>query len=395
MKLGHALRPGGRSSGVIKGSVAAEPADDLVPGFSASGQDVWLENAVYSGPGLVVNAVGARCGRVFEADGQWGVVANTSVLIPQAGHAPHFLWYLVNNKDFWEKGGTAQPYVRIQETLARRVWLPSREQQQSIADYLDTETTRIDALIAKKRRLVELLDERFEAAVFHAVTRGVRGPRPTAPSRLSWVGQIPFGWGTPTVSANFDLQLGKMLNAEALDGSEQYPYVRNVNVQWDRIDFDDLARMHFGAADRKRCNLRRGDVPVCEGGEVGRAAVWSGTPPDCFFQKAIHRVRPRGDANGRYLMYCLRAAAKQSVFSVEGNQSTIVHLTGEQLRSHRFPWPPVDEQREIVEALDQRASTRDTTADVVGRQIDLLVEHRQALIAAAVTGELKIPGAAA
>ena len=161
-----------------------------------------------------------------------------------------------------------------------------------------------------------------------------------------------------------------------------------------RIDLDDLGTMNFSASDRKRCELRSGDLLVCEGGEVGRAAIWTGQLQNCYFQKAIHRVRPRGHANTRFLMYCLRAAASRSVFAVEGNQSTIVHLTGEQLRAHRFPWPPDDEQAAIVAHLDQLAATMKALSGSLDGQIDLLIEHRQALITAAVTGELPIPGVA-
>ncbi len=395
IKLGYALRQVSSGDVLIKGDVETEPGDRLWPGYSASGQDVWLRRPQHVGPGLVLSAVGARCGRVFLADGKWGVVANTTVFAPQQGHHPRFLWYLVNQSDFWEKGGTAQPYVRVPETLSRRLEVPSLEEQRAIADFLDVETARIDALIDKKRRLITLLDERFEAEVFHSMTCGLNRNVALMDSGIEWAPKMPAHWSTPPVSANFDLQLGKMLNAEAADGPDQYPYLRNVNVQWDRLVLEDLATMHFSEGDRRRCELRAGDVLVCEGGEVGRAAVWAGEVDSCYFQKAIHRVRPLRGANGRYLMYCLRAAAKASVFVVEGNQSTIVHLTGEQLRAHRFPWPPASEQQQIVERLDRLANAHASVGDKLARQIGLLEEKRGALITAAVTGAFAVPGASA
>jgi type I restriction enzyme S subunit len=275
------------------------------------------------------------------------------------------------------------------------VVVPSIKTQNATADYLDTETARIDALIEKKQQMIDLLDERFEAAVFSAITRGVDGRRPVRSTVLTWIAEIPADWATPTVSMNFDLQLGKMLNADAAAGPEQHPYLRNVNVQWGRFDFEDLASMHFDMGDRRRCELRVGDLLVCEGGEVGRAAVWAGEVSDCYYQKAIHRVRPRHGSNGRYLMYCLRAAAKMSVFAVEGNLSTIVHLTGEQLRVHRFPWPSSDEQARIVRYLDDIALRHAELNATLEHQVDLLTERRHALITAAVTGELDIPTVAA
>jgi type I restriction enzyme S subunit len=265
--------------------------------------------------------------------------------------------------------------------------------QAAIADFLDHETERIDGLISARRRMIGLLEERFDAAVFRGITRGL-GEHRLAPSRLTWVEEIPVGWTTPPVSANFEVQLGKMLSARAASGLEQFPYLRNTNVQWSGFDLGDLATMHFDELERRAFSLRRGDLLVCEGGEVGRAAVWEGQLSDCFFQKALHRVRPRRDADVRYLLYCLRAAAKRNVFVNEGNLSTIPHLTREQFRAHRFPWPPASEQAEIVAALDrQQASIRSAVGAIAG-QIELLQERRRAVVTAAVTGQLEIAEAA-
>lgn len=288
--------------------------------------------------------------------------------------------------------GTKMPRTSWERLGEFHVHVPALSKQRAIADYLDTETARIDALIAKKRTLSARLAEQFESRVFVAVTAGLR-EAPLVPSGLDWAPRIPETWGTPTVSANFDVQLGKMLSAEATAGVDQQPYLRNVNVQWDRIDLDDLATMHFSPEEKLKFELKPGDLLVCEGGVVGRAAVWAGGVV-CFYQKALHRVRPRVAASTRFLMYALRAAANLNVFAVEGNLSTIVHLTREQLNAHRFPWPPVEEQTEIVEHLDHLALKHEAIRRRLDDQISLLKERRHALITAAVTGELEIPGAA-
>jgi type I restriction enzyme S subunit len=93
-------------------------------------------------------------------------------------------------------------------------------------------------------------------------------------------------------------------------------------------------------------------------------------------------------------MYCLWAAAKRSVFAVEGNQSTIVHLTGEQLRVHRFPWPPRGEQADIVARLDWAKERVRRVTKTIEAQVSRLAERRQAIITAAVTGQWKLHGLA-
>ncbi len=349
---------------------------------------------------LVVNRMKAWQGSLGISPYRGIVSGHYICFRPQHGEDPRFLNYLLRSPAYSAELRRLSRGVRPNQIEIDNEWLrvlpvclPSLDRQQAIADFLDTETARIDALITKKRRMIDIIDERFLRKVYAAVTgRGVAGLRRS--SGVDWIGDIPAHWGIPWLGAHYETQLGKMLNAEASTGPEQHAYLRNTNVQWDRFDFSDLAMMHFDHEDRARCELRAGDLLVCEGGEVGRAAVWPGHPANVYFQKAIHRVRPLRDGNTRFLMYCLRAAAHLNVFTVEGNQSTIVHLTGEKLREHRFPSPPAEEQRRIVQALDRARQQSSNLVMRLRRQIDLLQEHRQALITAAVTGELDVPGLA-
>jgi type I restriction enzyme S subunit len=294
-----------------------------------------------------------------------------------------------------ETGSVRTPRINWEDLGDIDVAAPSVTEQRAIADYLDAETTRIDALIAKKQQLIHLLDERVNSLVFRGVSgRLTSADAPTRDSGLDWLGQIPTHFGTPTIGANFTTQLGKMLNAEAAAGPDQQRYVKNTNVKWDSFDLRNLPTMSFDGGDRTRCELRAGDLLVCEGGEVGRSAIWPGFDEPIYFQKALHRVRPLRDGNTRFLMYCLWAAASLDVFSVGGNQATIVHLTGEKLREHRFPWPPNSEQEEIVRQIDRGRRKISALKQRAEAQLDLLAEHRQALITAAVTGELTVAGAA-
>lgn len=285
---------------------------------------------------------------------------------------------------------TTVKHLSSLDLLNERLPLPPLDVQRAIADFLDSETARIDSLIALRNASIRLAIERFESTVYEAISHGVRTNTPLRPAGLDWLTDVPEHWRFPTVSANFTVTLGKMLSPEQAAGDEQYPYLRNQDVQWDRLVLDDLPTMHFGARDRIRLRLGKGDLLVCEGGEVGRSAEWRAEMNSCFFQKAIHRVRPSHGSPARFLMYCLRAAAKQRVFAVDGNQSTIVHLTREQLLERRLPFPPIDEQLEIVAVLDRRAAWLRNLTDTVRLQLAGLRERRQALITAAVTGEIDV-----
>ena len=155
---------------LIKGMCSDEFSEGLFPGFSASGQNVWLEEYAYDCPAIVLSAVGARCGKAFKADGQWGVVANTHCLFPLANSYRDYLWYLTNQEDWWEKGGSAQPFVKVSETLARPWVFPPLPEQTAIAEFLDTELAKFDTLTAEAQCAIDLLQERRTALISAAVT---------------------------------------------------------------------------------------------------------------------------------------------------------------------------------------------------------------------------------
>lgn len=279
--------------------------------------------------------------------------------------------------------------------LSRRISLPTLKEQRAIADHLDTETARIDALITKKRRMVRLLDER-EVSLAHAVVTGAPIVGERRDSGAAWLETIPASWPMVSVSSQFVVQLGRMLNPERANSGRLRPYIRNGNVRWDLVDTSDLAEMDFPLEDGNRYLLRSGDLLVNEGGAgIGRAAIWHRELDECYFQKSVHRLRPIGWTDPRWLLQWFRVVADRKVFLVEGNLATIPHIPAESLRVFRFPCPPrtvqesllgwAEEQRSLVAGIRQR----------IVDQLQLLAEHRQALITAAVTGEIDVPGAVA
>jgi type I restriction enzyme S subunit len=176
-----------------------------------------------------------------------------------------------------------------------------------------------------------------------------------------------------------------MLDEKRIRGTRLAPYLRNADVQWGNVNTDDLPLMDFDDNDRERYSLRAGDLLVCEGGEVGRTAIWSGEVAGCFFQKAIHRLRPVTDRDDpRFFRYFMRMCADRGDFAI-GTASTIVHLTAEKLRVIRYPAPPMAQQRVIADYLDRETARLDALVAAKERLLGLLAEKRRALIARAVT----------
>ncbi len=215
-------------------------------------------------------------------------------------------------------------------------------------------------------------------------------------SGVPWLGEVPAHWEVAALHHRYSQCLGKMLDSKRITGNHSLPYLRNVDVQWDQINIKDLPTMDILPDEYERYTVQQGDLLVCEGGEVGRCALWSGELAKCGFQKALHRLRPRNaDLDvPRFMHYALRAAVKGNAFN-DGHLSTIAHLTGDKLRAHRFPFPPAVEQESLVSFLDAVLEQADRAVSRTHRQIDLLHEYRTRLIADIVTGKLDVREAAA
>ena len=154
------------------------------------------------------------------------------------------------------------------------------------------------------------------------------------------------GWRIMTVGDVATSQLGKMLNAKNQTGNHQRYYLANRNVQWFSLDFEDFRMMDFDEADRKKYALQDGDLLVCEGGEIGRCAVWHNEIEDCYIQNAVHRVRCNPELiTPLFLGHILYYHAQENGFSdIIGSKATIAHLPADKLKAMKIFVPPMDMQ---------------------------------------------------
>jgi len=215
-------------------------------------------------------------------------------------------------------------------------------------------------------------------------------------SRIEWLGDVPEHWQTPPLYTRYSVELGKMLNEGRITGTYLLRYLRNIDIQWDKIDSSDLPEMDIAPSERERFTIKTNDLLVCEGGEVGRAAIVSKAAEGLGYQKALHRMRPlNSDELPRYMFYTLYAASQRGVFLAEGNPNTIPHLTGENLRRYRLPRPPAPEQIAIANFLDHEAVKIDLLVAKKRELIERLKEKRTTLISRAVTRGLPAEAARA
>lgn len=186
---------------------------------------------------------------------------------------------------------------------------------------------------------------------------------------------LPTGWEWTTLGEIAETTLGKMLDRGKFTGNNLVPYLRNLNVQWGRFDLSDVATMEIPQDQHEDFGLKPGDLLVCEGGEIGRCAVWPGSPNYFAFQKALHRIRPYYGVEAKYLRFTLEHLNNINLLASFATGSTIKHIPQQQLRRLPVPLAPSREQQNIVAALEDHLSRLDAGSEftnTASRRIELL-----------------------
>ncbi len=187
------------------------------------------------------------------------------------------------------------------------------------------------------------------------------------------------GWPQYVFSDIASSRLGKMLDAKQQTGKYKHPYLANFNVQWFRFELDNLNEMDFNEADRVEFELKDGDLLVCEGGEIGRCAVWHNEIQPCYFQKALHRVRCNSEIIvPDYLARWFQYNSEQGGFaSIEGAKATIAHLPGAKLKALNVTVPPIALQEQFaafVAQIDKSKSVIQKSLDETQLLFDSLMQ---------------------
>jgi type I restriction enzyme S subunit len=328
-----------------------------------------------------------------------------ATLTPETATLPKFLWRVVQSDCFVDavvaySQGVGYPAITPSNLASLPVWLPPLSEQRRIAAFLDRETARLDALIARKERLLALLAEKRTALISHAVTKGLDPSVLMRDSGIAWLGEIPAHWEVSTVGRHFGVELGKMLNRSSEDGTGMVkPYVRAANVHWNGVDLNNAGvnEMEFSSAQLERYRLRPGDLLVTEGGvTVGRSVVWSGELEECYYQNSLNRARvlPGSPLSTKYLYYWMYFTTTNGYVDLAADKATFQHLTNKMLSAFPFVVPDGSEQRAIAVFLDGQTAKLDALSAKVRAAIEKLREYRAALIAAAVTGKIDVREAA-
>jgi type I restriction enzyme S subunit len=243
--------------------------------------------------------------------------------------------------------------------------------------------------LAEQHRIVAILDEAFDgiATAKANAEKNLQNARTLFDSHLQSVfTERGEGWAIRKIGEVAKHSLGKMLD-KAKNKGERQPYLRNINVRWFTFDLSDLLQMPFLPGESVKYTASKGDVLICEGGNPGRAAIWTEDYP-IYFQKALHRVRFHEPEHNKWFLYYLYAQDKSGELKPHFSGTGIQHFTGEALARFELPLPPLPELCRAVAKFDELCAETQRLVSIYQRKLAALDSLKKSLLHQAFSGEL-------
>ena len=314
---------------------------------------------------------------------------------------PRFVHYWLNNtlcrEQFAYLSSTTSGLANLNATLIGSAVLafPTRPEQERIANYLDMQTARIDALIAEKEHLVQGLRAYQYSYSSHFMTCGMNDGVPMVQTSFPEVARVPAHWTVERLKFLGEIRSGVAKGKDLGQGDTvKLPYLRVANVQDGYVDLSEVSEIEVPVNEASRYLLKRGDVLMNEGGDndkLGRGAVWRGQIDPCIHQNHVFAVRLSDPADAEWVSRFTSTDAARTYFFLRSKQSTnLASINQTNVRELPVPMPPKGERSAILNELRRVAEATSDLVDHALGHIDRLREYRSSLISAAVTGQLDL-----
>lgn len=278
--------------------------------------------------------------------------------------------------------------------------LPSFNEQQKIANFLDHETAKIDTLIAKQQELIKLLKEKRQAVISHAVTKGLNPNAPMRDSGVEWLGEVPVHWNTLNKLKNISTMKGRLgwQGLKAEEYIDEGPFVvssahfNNYQIHWEQCPHVSKERYELD----NNIQLSVGDILLMkDGAAMGKLAYVDFLPDLACLNSHLLLLRTKTLAKApcydpKFMFYFMQTELFQSYVRVNGTGSIFLGISQQSVGNYRIVLPPYEEQLEIVNSLDRRIKSIEAMIEEANLLVGLMQERRTALISAAVTGKIDV-----
>lgn len=364
-------------------------ADDIkddgpYPVYGGNGLRGYTDRFTHSGEYALIGRQGALCGNVNYANGEFWASEHAVVVAPREKVAVRWLGELLRAMELNQYSvSAAQPGLSVETIAALNVPVPPLKEQRAIAEYLDRETARLDALVTAKERVLGLLAEKRRALITRAVTRGLDPRAPRRDSGIPWLGAIPAHWQTERSRWLF-----RERDQRSETGEEELLTVSHLTGVTPRSEKD----VNMFEAETTE------GYKICLSGDLVINTLWAWmgamgvSPVNGIASPAYNVYRPGPRLEPDYVDALVRLPifAQEVTRYSKGVWSSRLRLYPEGFFEVHIPVPPLDEQRAIVAHIARETKKIDELVVATERSTVLLKERRAALISAAVTGQIEV-----
>lgn len=268
--------------------------------------------------------------------------------------------------------------------------IPSINEQQSIAAYLDQKCGEIDELITLQEEMITKLQSYKQSVITEAVTKGLDKNVPLKDSGIEWIGEIPEHWKVAKIKSFYNVILGKMVerNNDSNTGDENY--LCAANIKWNGVDTEINKKMYFSDIEKEKYLLQYNDVLIMEGGMAGTACLYKNEFSPCYVQNSVNVCRAKKDFNNKFLYYWMYVPYYNGYIDAICNKATIRHYTKEKVQNTPILISSLVEQQSIADYLDKKCSEIDELISIKQQKIEKLKEYKKSLIFECVTGKRKV-----
>ncbi|MEG6132656.1 restriction endonuclease subunit S [Enterobacter kobei] len=267
---------------------------------------------------------------------------------------------------------------------------PTLKEQKVIAAFLDHETAKIDNLIEKQQQLIELLKEKRQAVISHAVTKGLNPDVPMKDSGVEWLGEVPEHWGVTRLKYECRNIVDCPHSTPNYTDEGEYPAIRTADILAGYLDLDNCRRVTKSIFDERNFRLipKAGDIIYSREGE--RFGIGAPIPEGAKVCLAQRVMLFRAKSTPGYLMWALNSSSTYSQAQQDCIGATSPHVNVDTIKNFILPWPPEKEREEISNFIYQTLDSIESLTVHLTEKLTLLRERRTALISAAVTGKIDV-----
>jgi type I restriction enzyme S subunit len=326
-----------------------------------------------------------------------GIITSAYLALEPKDIQPRYLSHLLRAYDitkvFYSMGGGLRQSTKFKDLKRLTIITPSKEEQVSISNFLDHETAKIDALIQEQERLIELLKEKRQAVISHAVTKGLDPTVKMKDSGVEWLGEVPEHWGVRSLKHIVASKItdGPHETPEFLD--EGVPFISAEAISSGKIDFKKIRGLISQKTHQRYSQKylpQRGDIYMVKSGATTGVCAIVETSCEFNIWSPLAAIRCSGEMNPYFLLLFLRSRNFQEAVTLNWSFGTQQNIGMGVIENLHVAIPPKHEQMAIANHLAIINDQTDKILDDTALEIMLLRERRSALISAAVTGQIDV-----